>query len=359
LDGEEAVRNVLAAVLVVAVLGSPAFAAPIQSQLTLSAELINAASIADVPAEYVPPSISKPNWLPATAASKGWPVIVPAAKAPPRAAVVKLEILLDRVGASPGVIDGYDGENLRKAVAAVEIMQGGKPDGLLSPEMERALDQGGPVIGSYVITDADVAAIVPPLPSDYGEMSKLSFLGYTSVAEELAERFHMDQHFLQALNPGAHFGAGETVFGAITGADKQGVVTRIEADKGARQVRAYDANGILVAAYPATIGSASTPSPSGTHTVVAVAENPTYTYNPDLNFKQGDNDKVLTIPPGPNGPVGSVWIALSEPTFGIHGTPGPSLIDKASSHGCVRLTNWDAEELAKMVKKGTTVEFVS
>ena len=325
----------------------------------LTPQIINAASIADVQAEYVPPAIGNPRWLPATSTSKGWPVFVPPEKAPPSAAVVKLEILLDRVGASPGVIDGYDGENLRKAIAAVQIMQGGKPDGLLSPESIRALDQAGDVIGAYVITQDDVEVIVPPLPSDYGEMAKLKFLGYTSVAEELAERFHMDQKFLEALNPGAHFAAGDTIYGAITGPNKRGEVTRIEADKGARQVRAYGADGVLISAYPATIGSAGTPSPSGTHTVVAVAQNPTYTYNPDLNFKQGDNDKVLTIPPGPNGPVGSVWIALSEPTFGIHGTPGPSLIDKASSHGCVRLTNWDAEELAGMVKKGVTVDFLS
>jgi lipoprotein-anchoring transpeptidase ErfK/SrfK len=358
------VKRLLTCAFLACLLCSPASAqdsAPLigPAPTTLTPELINSASIADVPAEYVPPSISKPTWLPATAASKGWPIVAPAAKAPPNAAVVKLEVLLDRVGASPGVIDGYDGENLRKAIAAVQIMQGGKPDGLLSAATIRALDQGGPVIGTYTITEADVSAIVPPLPSDYAQMAKLSFLGYTSVAEELAERFHMDQKFLEALNPDAHFLAGESIYGTITGANKQGVVTRIEADKGARQVRAYGADGVLIAAYPATIGSASTPSPSGTDTVVAVAENPTYTYNPNLNFKQGDNDTVLTIPPGPNGPVGSVWIALSEPTFGIHGTPGPSLIDKASSHGCVRLTNWDAEELAHMVKKGTIVQFQS
>ena len=136
------------------------------------------------------------------------------------------------------------------------------------------------------------------------------------------------------------------------------MVARIEADKGLRQVRAYDAGGTLIVAYPATIGSEDNPSPSGTHTVEGVAPMPDYTYNPKINFQQGENTEVLTIPPGPNGPVGSMWIDLSEPTYGIHGTPEPSLIDKTGSHGCVRLTNWDAEELAGMVEPGVVVEFV-
>jgi lipoprotein-anchoring transpeptidase ErfK/SrfK len=332
-----------------AVAGGPA-------EITL--EAINAAALTDVPARYAPPAMSTPQWRPANAASKGWPVLVPG-RAMPSPAVVKLEILLDRVGASPGVIDGFDGENLRKAISAAEMMQGRSGDGALSPELIRALDQPGAVIGSYVISAEDAAAIVPPIPKDYGEMAKLTYLGYTSVAEELAERFHMDQKFLELLNPGAKFVPGETIYGAINGPDRKGEVTRIEADKAARQVRAYDADGHLLAAYPATVGSTDRPSPSGTHTVLAVVHEPTYSYNPQLNFKQGNNDKVLTIPPGPNGPVGSTWIDLSEPTYGIHGTPEPSLIDKVSSHGCVRLTNWDAHELAGMVRKGVTVEFTS
>ncbi|PZN49764.1 MAG: hypothetical protein DIU65_13850, partial [Proteobacteria bacterium] len=125
-----------------------------------------------------------------------------------------------------------------------------------------------------------------------------------------------------------------------------------------KQVFAYDEAGKLVAAYPATIGSSDTPSPSGTHAVSRIAFDPNYTYNPKVNFKQGDNDKILTIPPGPNGPVGTVWIALDKPTYGIHGTPEPSKIGKTHSHGCVRLTNWDAAELAKLVKPGVPVEFV-
>ena len=135
-------------------------------------------------------------------------------------------------------------------------------------------------------------------------------------------------------------------------------VGRIVADKAKKQLRIYDTRDRLVASYPATIGSDATPSPVGTHTVERVALNPEYTYNPKINFKQGNNDKVLRIPPGPNGPVGSVWIALSKPTYGIHGTPDPEKIGKTYSNGCIRLTNWDAEELARRVTKGVTVEFI-
>ena len=115
--------------------------------------------------------------------------------------------------------------------------------------------------------------------------------------------------------------------------------------------------GSVVAAYPATIGSEDSPSPSGTHKVKGVARMPPYVYDPDVNFRQGDNDEELTLPSGPNGPVGVVWIDLSKPTYGIHGAPEPSLIGKTGSHGCVRLTNWDAGELAAMVKPGVIVEF--
>ena len=177
--------------------------------------------------------------------------------------------------------------------------------------------------------------------------------------EALAERFHMDEAYLKALNPGVNFNRPGTIikvanFGKLVSTP----VARIVADKSQKQVFAYDEAGKLVAAYPATIGSSDTPSPSGTHAVSRIAFNPNYTYNPKVNFKQGDNDRVLTIPPGPNGPVGTVWIALDKPTYGIHGTPEPSKIGKTHSHGCVRLTNWDAAELAKLVKPGVPVEFV-
>ena len=175
----------------------------------------------------------------------------------------------------------------------------------------------------------------------------------------LAEKFHMDEGYLKALNPDADFTRPGTIIKVVTpGGKRKGKVARIIADKGTKQVRGYDANGKLIVAYPATIGSADTPSPSGTVRIERIAHNPGYTYNPKINFQQGTNTKVLDIPPGPNGPVGSTWIALSKPTYGIHGTPEPSKIGKTASHGCVRLTNWDANELAGMVEPGVIVSFI-
>ncbi|MGO4832701.1 L,D-transpeptidase, partial [Rhizobiaceae sp. 2RAB30] len=207
-------------------------------------------------------------------------------------------------------------------------------------------------------TDA-AGPYVASVPADYGEKAKLDQLSYTSVAEMLAERFHMDVNYLKSLNPEANFNRPGTIIKvANVGTNVKTPVTSIIADKGRKQVRAYGADGKLVAVYPATIGSSDTPSPTGVHAVSRIAFNPEYTYNPKLNFKQGNNDKVLRIPPGPNGPVGSIWIALDKPTYGIHGTPDPSKIGKTESHGCVRLTNWDAQELAKIVKAGVPVEFI-
>lgn len=317
--------------------------------LTISAEAINSADLAHVPAEFVPPPPPEET---------GSDTATPPPPAVPDPAIAKLQILLDRAGASPGVIDGYDGDNVRKAVTAFEMLRGLPADGVIDAEFLAALDVTEPVVGAYVITPEDVAAIVPEIPSDYAEMAKRDFLGYARVSELLAERFHMDEKLLVALNPGATFAAGEEVAVAAYGPDMEGKVARIEADKAMRQLRAYDAEGRLVVAYPATIGSEDNPSPTGTHLVSGVAPMPNYTYDPSVNFQQGENTEKLIIPPGPNGPVGSMWIDLTEPTFGIHGTPEPSRIDKTASHGCVRLTNWDAEELAKMVEPGVPVEFI-
>ncbi len=275
--------------------------------------------------------------------------------------VLKAQILLDRAGASPGVIDAYYGGNVAKAIAAVETVLGLRVDGQLDTEVWAALggDQAPPVLVAYTITEEDASyPFLPAIPQDYAEQAQLPGLNYTSPEERFGEIFHMDVDLLKALNPGVDMRQpGATIIvAAVEGQPVTGKISRIEADKARRQVRAYDAENRLIVAYPATIGSADNPSPSGQHEVEGVAPNPIYYYNPE-NFVQGDNREKLELPPGPNNPVGTMWIDLSRPSYGIHGTPEPSKIDKTGSHGCVRLTNWDAEELASLVEPGVSVEF--
>ncbi|MCF3639342.1 L,D-transpeptidase [Rhizobium sp. TRM95111] len=277
------------------------------------------------------------------------------------AEVTALQVFLDREGFSPGVIDGKKGSNVTKAIEAWQKATGETLDpNDTETVLERLRLNGGMPFTTYEITAADAAGpYVASIPEDYAHKAALPALSYTSTTEMLAERFHMDEAYLKEMNPGVDFTIPGTIVKVINvGPARKGSVARIVADKGRKQMLAYDEAGGLIAAYPASIGSADTPSPSGIVSVERIALNPNYTYNPKVNFKQGNNDKVLTLQPGPNGPVGTVWIALSKPTYGIHGTPEPSKIGKTQSHGCIRLTNWDATELAKMVKTGVTVEFV-
>lgn len=274
------------------------------------------------------------------------------------AVTTKLQVLLDRAGANPGVIDGVAGDNVTKAIQSYQEMQRLSPTGVLTPELWQQLQSDDPVMKSYVIEPSDVDKIVESIPDDYVEKSKMQWLGYTSGGEAISEKFHMDKDFFALLNPDKAITAGETVIVADPGTQRKFVVTRIIADKANKRLVIYGDDDKPDIVYPATIGSEATPSPEGTHEVRAVAEFPTYSYNPDVNFKQGDNTAKLTIPPGPNGPVGSTWIDLTEPTYGIHGTPDPAQISKTLSHGCVRLTNWDAAELAKLVTPGVKVTFI-
>lgn len=277
--------------------------------------------------------------------------------------ILKLQVLLDRNNASPGVIDSYYGDNVAKAIAAMESVLGLPVDGELDPDVWKALggESARPPLMEYEITAEDVAGpFLKEVPRDFAEMAKLESLAYTGPLEMFGERFHMDVRLLKALNPQADFAApGTRIWVADVKSEKiHGKIARIEADKARRQIRAYDDKDWLIVAYPATIGSEDNPSPSGDHRIDAIAPNPVYYYNPKKNFQQGKNDKPLEIPPGPNNPVGTMWIDLSEPSYGIHGTPEPSKIDKTGSHGCIRLTNWDAEELAKIVEPGIIVSFI-
>lgn len=179
----------------------------------------------------------------------------------PDPAIVHLQILLDRAGSSPGVIDGYYGENVTKAVAGYEAMQRLPVDGKLDPEVFSRLPQDQPVIQSYAITEEDAKDLVDEIPDDYSKQAKMDHLGYTSVEERLSERFHMDLDLLKALNPVSSFAVGETVWVAKPGAAKEGEVKRIEVRKRAGQVLAFAEDGSPLAAYPASIGSEGSPSP--------------------------------------------------------------------------------------------------
>jgi lipoprotein-anchoring transpeptidase ErfK/SrfK len=176
----------------------------------------------------------------------------------------------------------------------------------------------------------------------------------------LAERFHMDEEALEELNRGKKFDKEGTVVlvANVKRAPEKARVTKLEVHKSDNLVQAFDKSGKLIASYPASVGSEEKPAPSGTLKVTRVAKNPTYTYDPKFEFKGVKATEKVTIAPGPNNPVGVVWIALSEKSYGIHGTAEPSRVGKVDSHGCVRLTNWDALALARMVRPGTLVAFL-
>ena len=276
-------------------------------------------------------------------------------------AILRAQVLLDRAGFSPGEIDGRMGENISKAIAAFATARGLNADRQLTPALwsELIATSSDPALIEYTITADDVKGpFLEKVPAKIEDMRGLDRLAYGSAAEALAEKFHMSEELLKALNPKKPFEARQTIVVANVNDDVGNAkVVRIEIDKSQRVLRAFNRSENLVGVYPATVGSREKPAPSGTFKVTSVTPNPTYRYNPDYAFKGVKATKPFVINPGPNNPVGSVWIGLSAKSYGIHGTPNPSQVSKTESHGCIRLTNWDARRLAAMVGKGTTVDF--
>ncbi|WP_180035542.1 MULTISPECIES: L,D-transpeptidase [unclassified Acinetobacter] len=274
----------------------------------------------------------------------------------------RAHVMLNNAHASPGAIDGTSGKNTLKAIASFQQMNGLKPTGTLTKETWDALiaKQGSkPAFIEYTLTDADLKGpYAASIPHDYALQAKMKGLYYTRVTEMLGEKFHMDEDFLKKLNPKATFKkVGEKILVANIRNEVPEDIHLIVAHKGAKQLYLFNSRNQMIGSFPATIGSSDTPSPTGTYKVTGVAPNPWYSYSPS-NFVQGNNRKPLSLPPGPNGPVGNIWIGLSKKSFGIHGTPNPSAISKTASHGCIRLTNWDANDLGKKVKSGVTVKFL-
>lgn len=301
--------------------------------------------------------------------------------------ILKQQVLLDRAGFSPGIIDGRKGENIEHARHAFQKENGLKV-GTLDQETRNKLSEtsGDEVLREYTIQKEDVAGpFVAKIPRSIEEKAKLDRLAYRNPKEALAEKFHMSEALLAALNPGKDFGKEGTTItvaavhempgdpkhasrgsssessgssqpprdNAKPASDKK--AARVVVDTKEKAVRVYGSDNRLIAFFPASPGSKARPVPSGTHTVTRVAIEPNYTVNPKYEWVKAD--RKMTIAPGPNNPAGLVWIELSTGDgYGIHGVPDPENVGKTFSHGCIHLTNWDALALAHLVKKGTPVE---
>jgi peptidoglycan hydrolase-like protein with peptidoglycan-binding domain len=276
------------------------------------------------------------------------------------ALLVKLQVLLDRAHASPGEIDGTLGENTRKAIAAYAEMKGLEPTEQLTEQLWRGITESDaePALVNYKITEKDTRGpFSKKIPENFRAKAAMDRLAYTSPRELLAEKFHMSEDLLRKLNPGASFDKeGQEIIVANGEHDSlPDKISRLEVDATRQRVKAYGEGNKLVAIYPATVGSEDRPTPKGEFKVTKITENPVYHYDPALHLRGVHVNEKLDIPPGPNNPVGAVWIDLSAEGYGIHGTPDPDKISKSASHGCIRLTNWDALELAKHLSKGTPV----
>lgn len=272
------------------------------------------------------------------------------------AALLRAQVLLDRAHFSPGEIDARGGTNTTRALAAFQRHRGLTPSGELDAETWQALTADAPAaLVEHTVTADELAGPMRALPEDMMEKAELDALGFETPLEALGERFHAAPALLQRLNPGVEFAAGQRiVVPNVRDAAPLAAPDRVVVSKSDSVVRLVDAEGTVFAQFPASTGSEHDPLPIGDWTIEGVATDPTFHYNPALFWDADPAHAKAVLAPGPNNPVGTVWIDLSKPHYGIHGTPEPANIGKTQSHGCIRMTNWSARRVAEVVRPGMT-----
>jgi lipoprotein-anchoring transpeptidase ErfK/SrfK len=282
---------------------------------------------------------------------------------------VSFQVLLDRQGFSPGAIDGRPGDNFTHAIGALQAARNLPPTRQPDCDTWHSLggDQAEPTLTTYAITAEDLEGpFEQNIPRDLVEQSKLEALSYRSPIEALGERFHTSPAFLKRLNEGVAFEAGREIKvpavppfdpASKPSLDPLAEQLTIQVSREDSALRAIKPDGAVVFFAPVTTGSEHDPLPTGNWKVLGLQWWPPFHYNPDLFWDAKPGHSKATIKPGPNNPVGVVWVALSLEHYGLHGTPEPENVGHTQSHGCVRLTNWDAARVAALVKPGTPVQF--
>jgi lipoprotein-anchoring transpeptidase ErfK/SrfK len=269
--------------------------------------------------------------------------------------VIRAQILLDRAHFSPGEIDGRFGPDLEIAVKGYRDRHKLKPSGMVDKELWDLLNADGEdLLTAYTITAQDLRDPLVTIPKDTQEQAKLKRMGYETDAERIAEKFHLSPQLLKDLNPNKKFDkAGEEILVPRLRPSPAARAAKVVVSKSKRTVTAIAPNGTVLAQYPATMGGPHDPLPIGNWRITVVRPNPIFYYNPERFWNAKQDNPKAQLPPGPNNPAGTVWLGLSKPHYGIHGSPEPGTVRRAESYGCIRLTNWDASDLARMVRVGT------